>query len=118
VLFSSHILGDAEMICDRVGIMNRGRLVASGRLDQLLRNRVQAVEFQVVGLGAAARAELQPRATVFLEEGERVQFTSPGDEGQVPGVLASVQAGGGRVVAVAPLHETLEDVFLREVGAP
>ena len=118
VLFSSHILADAEMICDRVGIMNRGRLVASGRLDQLLRDRVQAVEFQAVGLGAAARAALRPRATVFLEEGDRVQFTLPGDEGQVPGVLAAIQAGGGRVVAVAPLHETLEDVFLREVKTP
>jgi len=118
VLFSSHILADAEMICDRVGIMNRGRLVASGRLDQLLRNRVQAVEFQAVGLGAAARAALRPRATVFLEEGESVQFTLPGDEGQVPGILAAIQEGGGRVVAVAPLHETLEDVFLREVKTP
>ena len=118
VLFSSHILADAEMICDRVGIMNRGRLVASGRLDQLLRDRVKAVEFQVAGLGDASRAALRPRATVFLEEGDRVQFTLPGDEGLVPGVLAELQAGGGRVVAVAPLHETLEDVFMREVKAP
>ena len=47
-----------------------------------------------------------------------MQFTIPGDEGQVPGVLAAIQAGGGRVVAVVPLHETLEDVFLREVKAP
>ena len=118
VLFSSHILGDAEMICDRVGIMNRGRLVASGRLDQLLRERVQAVEFKAVGLGGAARASLRARATIFLEEGDRVQFTLAGDEGQVPGVLAAIQDGGGRVVAVEPLHETLEDVFLREVKAP
>jgi ABC-2 type transport system ATP-binding protein len=118
VLFSSHILSDAEMICDRVGIMNRGRLVASGRLDQLLRDRVQAVEFQAVGLGEPARAALRPRASVFLEEGDRVQFTLPGDEGQVPGVLAAIAGGGGRVVSVAPLHETLEDVFLREVKAP
>jgi ABC-2 type transport system ATP-binding protein len=115
VLFSSHILGDAEMICDRVGIMNRGRLVASGRLDQLLRDRVQAVEFKAVGLDAAARAALRAQASVFLEEGENVQFTLPGDERQVPAVLAAIQGGGGRVVAVEPQHETLEDVFLREV---
>jgi ABC-2 type transport system ATP-binding protein len=118
VLFSSHILGDAEMICDRVGIMNRGRLVASGRLDKLLRARVQAVEFQAAGLGGDARAALRQRSSVFLEEGDRVQFTLPGDEGQVPGVLGAIEAGGGRVVAVAPLHETLEDVFLREVRSP
>jgi len=118
VLFSSHILADAEMICDRVGIMNRGRLVASGRLDQLLRDRVQAVEFQAAGLDAATRAALRTQATVFLEEGERTQFTIPGDEGLVPGILTAIAAGGGRVLAVVPLHETLEDLFLREVKTP
>jgi ABC-2 type transport system ATP-binding protein len=118
VLFSSHILADAEMICDRVGIMNHGRLVASGRLDELLHARVQAVEFEADGLGGAAREALRARAKLFLEEGARVRFTLPGDEAQVPEVLAAIAAGGGRVVAVAPLHETLEDVFLREVRTP
>ncbi len=118
VLFSSHILADAEMICDRVGIMNRGRLVAAGRLEQLQRVRVSAVEFQADGLDAAARAALRSRASVFLEESGRVQFTLPGDEGQVPEVLAALQAAGGRVVSIAPQHETLEDVFLREVQSP
>ena len=115
VLFSSHILADAEMICDRVGIMNHGRLVATGRLEELLRSRVQSVEFQAEGLSAAGKATLRTGATIYLEEGNRVQFTLPGDEGQVPHVIAAITAGGGRVVAVAPLHETLEDVFLREV---
>ena len=118
VLFSSHILADAEMICDRVGIMSRGRLVAAGRLDELLHARVEAVEFEADGLGGAARAALRSRATLFLEEGGRVRFTLPGDEGQVPEVIAQIAAGGGRVVSVAPVHETLEDVFLREVQAP
>lgn len=115
VLFSSHILSDAEMICDRVGIMNRGRLVAAGRLDELLRARVHAVEFQADGLGAAARETLRRRATLFLEAGERVQFTLRGGEEQVPAVLAEVAAGGGRAVAVSPQRETLEEFFLREV---
>ncbi|HEY5998808.1 MAG TPA: ABC transporter ATP-binding protein [bacterium] len=118
VLFSSHILGDAEMICDRVGVMNRGRLVAAGRLDELLRARVHAVEFQADGLGAAAREAFRARATQFLESGERSQFTLPGGEEQVPAVLAEIGAGGGRVVAVSPLKETLEEFFLREVQGP
>jgi ABC-2 type transport system ATP-binding protein len=117
ILFSSHVLADAEMICDRVGIMNRGRLVASGRLDELLRARVHGVEFQVEGLPAPARAALRARATVFLEEGSRMQFTLPGDEAQIPQVIAELGAGGGRLIAVTPLRETLEDVFLREVRA-
>ena len=102
VLFSSHILADAEMICDRVGIMNRGRLVAAGRLDELLRERVHAVEFQAEGLAAGAREAFRGRAALFLEAGSRVQFTLPGGEEQVPEVLAAIAAGGGRVIAVAP----------------
>ena len=118
VLFSSHILADAEMICDRVGILNRGRLVAAGSLDALLRARVRAVEFQADGLAAAARDAFRGRAAQFLEAGSRVQFTLPGGEEQVPGVLAAIAEGGGRVVAVSPLRETLEEFFLREVQAP
>ncbi len=117
VLFSSHILGDAQMICDRVGIMNRGRLVASGRLDELLRAKVQAVEFRAAGLGAAAQEAFRARAATFLVEGDTAQFTLPGGAEQVPEVLAAIAAGGGRVLAIAPQQETLEDVFLREVGA-
>jgi ABC-2 type transport system ATP-binding protein len=118
VLFSSHILADAEMICDRVGILRHGRLVAAGRLDELLRARVHGVEFQVEGLAAPARDALRARASLFLEAGARVQFTLPGDEALVPEALAAIAAGGGRLVALTPLRETLEDLFLREVQAP
>lgn len=116
VLFSSHILTDAEMICDRVGIMNHGRLVASGRLDQLLNTRVHAVEFQAEGLSVAAREAFRSRAATFLESGGRVQFTIPGGEEQVPEILTAIAGAGGRLIALAHQRETLEDVFMREVG--
>ena len=63
-------------------------------------------------LGGGGHSEL------LLQEGARVRFTLPGDEGQVPEVIAQIAAAGGRVVSVAPVHETLEDVFLREVRRP
>lgn len=117
VFFSSHILADAEMICDRVGIMNHGRLAASGRLDELLQARVHALEFRVDGLDAAARARFRERAELFLVAGDQVQFTLAGGAEQVPEVLAAIEAGGGRVVGISPQRETLEDVFLRQVQA-
>jgi ABC-2 type transport system ATP-binding protein len=116
VFFSSHILSDAEMICDRVGIMDRGRLIATGRLDQLVRASALSVEYQVAGLGEPARAAFRARAAAFLDAGERVQFTLAGGEDQVPAVLAEIAAGGGRLLALTPHRESLEDVFLREVG--
>ncbi len=116
VLFSSHILADAEMICDRVGILRAGRLVAAGRLDELLQPRASAVEFRVADLPEEARAGFRERAEAFLEAGGVVQFTLAGGEEQVPGVLAAVAAAGGRAIEVAPRRESLEEVFLRAAG--
>jgi ABC-2 type transport system ATP-binding protein len=116
VFFSSHILTDAEMICDRVGIIHRGRLVASGRLDQLLEAQVRAVELQADGLSQAGRDEIRRLAAAFLESGQRIQFILPGGEGQVPEVLRLIAESGGRLISLVPHRETLEDVFLREVG--
>jgi ABC-2 type transport system ATP-binding protein len=115
VFFSSHILSDAEMICDRVGIMHRGRLVSTGRLEELVRARVHAMEFEADGLRQRARDTLRARARAFLDAGERVQFTIPGGEELVPEILASVAAGGGRLVSLTPIRESLEEIFLREV---
>ncbi len=116
VLFSSHILTDAEMICDRVGIIHRGRLVASGSLDQLLEPQVRAVEIQADGLSETGRGEMRRRAAAFLESGHRIQFTLPGGEGQVPEVLRLITESGGQLISLVPHRETLEDLFLREVG--
>jgi ABC-2 type transport system ATP-binding protein len=115
VLFSSHILSDAEMICDRVMIVHRGRLAATGRLEELLEARVRAVEVRAEGLPAETVEELRRRAASVIEAQGQTQFLFEGEEEQIPRVLETISAAGGRVRSLVPHRETLEDVFLREV---
>ncbi len=115
VLFSSHILSDAEMICDRVLIINGGRLVAVGRLDELLEARVRSVEVRVEGLPPEARERLRRRSLSLIESGDSVQFVVEGGEEEVPAVLDLIAAAGGRLRSLVPHRDTLEDLFLREV---
>jgi ABC-2 type transport system ATP-binding protein len=113
LFFSSHILSDVEMICDRVAIVHRGEVAAYGRLDELLRPEVRHVEIELSGVDDALRAKLAKLAKATANVGANVMFTVEG-EASVDAVLDAARAGGARVVAVTPRRETLEDLFVRE----
>jgi ABC-2 type transport system ATP-binding protein len=109
VLFSSHILQDAEMICDRVAILQGGRLRATGRLDEMVSSRVDWYEVQAhAGTDAVLPGQWVSR------EGQhwllRVSDTEALGE-----LLSAVRASGGQVVSVWPKRQTLEDLFLDKI---
>jgi len=110
VLFSSHILQDAEMICDRVAILDRGRLRSIGRLADLVSQEAEWYE-------VAARGDLSaaPPAEVLARDGERwlLRVAEPRAIGRV---LDEIRRLGGEVTGVWPGRRTLEDLFLRHVG--
>jgi ABC-2 type transport system ATP-binding protein len=98
VFFSSHILQDAEMICDRIAILAAGKLKYSGSLDRVASRRTLWYEVAVSSGGEQS-----------LERVEDIETLTR--------LLNDVQESGGEVVSVWPRRETLEDLFLREVGA-
>ena len=117
VFFSSHIIADIEVLCDRVAIVQRGRLAHLGRLDEL-RQRVDAsgrLEITVAGASVAALAD-----AVRKVEGARVTATPAGArievvaEQDVDAVLAAARGCGARLVAVQPVRQSLEDLFVGE----
>lgn len=111
VLFSSHILQDAEMICDRVAILRDGRLQSEGRLDELIARGVSWIEISVRGpLPDPLAAELRSR------DGER-SLLRVADYEALTALLPSIAAAGGSVVSIWPKTETLEELFLRAVDA-
>ncbi len=117
VLFSTHIIPDVEMICDRVGILLRGRLARVGRLDELLGAEVESVDVTAVGLpGETIRDMAACSLGPPLVQGERVLFRLR-TEADVEALLRRVLEAKGRVVAVAPQKRSLEDLFLAEVRA-
>lgn len=113
VFFSSHILQDAEMICDRVGILKGGRLVREGDLATLLDPGVPAFEVTLAGCAAPAGLGLRTLSV----RGEEILVRVEG-EGGLDRVLKHVFASGGRLVSVAPIRRTLEEIFLREIQGP
>jgi ABC-2 type transport system ATP-binding protein len=115
VFFSTHILPDVELLCDRVGIIVGGKLRDVGRLGELLSPRV--LETEVV-LQARAGVDLSP----LRGQARALRATDGGtvavlDEAAVDGFLRAALAAGAHVVSVAPRKESLEDLFLRQVAA-
>jgi ABC-2 type transport system ATP-binding protein len=113
LLFTSHVLSDVEMLCDRVGIVQRGQLTALGSLHELLRPEVRRVEVELGAVSGELRAELEKRSLEVRQLHERIVAVVEGDA-NVPEVLSTAVARGARVLAVTPYRETLEDLFVRK----
>ena len=112
LLFSSHILSDVEMLCDRVAIIHLGKMSAYGQLSELLRPDVRHVEIEVQSLDDALLAKMKDRSLRADPMGGNTMFTVEGDA-NADWMIDAVRAGGGRIVAVTPRRESLEDLFLR-----
>jgi ABC-2 type transport system ATP-binding protein len=115
VFFSTHILADANLLCDRVAIIVKGKLRDVGPLGELLSPKVHRVEVLWQG----------PELLREQLSGEFVGEHSHSSEGQVfvataqadvDRFLAAVLAGGGSITQVTPQRETLEELFVRDAG--
>jgi ABC-2 type transport system ATP-binding protein len=115
VFFSSHILSDAELICDRVAIVNRGRLVAMGELSHLLSPKIKEYEVVVSGLSRETLNQLEQHARKFIDR-ERDVLMIFDKEDDVKEVLRRVVAENATLVSLTPRKETLEEYFIREVA--
>jgi ABC-2 type transport system ATP-binding protein len=116
VFFSSHVLSDAEALCSRVAILAKGRLVASGRLSDMLAFGVRGWELVVANVGDAIVAKYAPRLsrTQALGGGRfalELPIETPPEK-----LLAELTADGGQLVSLNPLRETLEHFFVEHVG--
>ncbi len=112
VFLNSHLLTEVELVCDRVAIIDRGRLVALGTLEELLAE--QEVRLRLAGLDGAGRALLESFGSV-REDGDWLALHGLPPE-RVPELVAALVAQGARVYAVEPRHESLEERFRRLVS--
>ena len=114
VFFSSHILSDAEMICDRVGILYQGELRSIGRLGELLSARVTEWELVVRGVGDEV---LEPyrRSLRRLSKIEGDFWAIAEQESLTNEIISRVIGRGGQLLSLTPRRESLEDFFIREI---
>ena len=116
VFLCSHILSDVEVLCDRAAVLRRGRLAHIGRLEELRAAGGERPMEVVVSSEDAARLEaaLAPLAAARLTAtpgGARVEVAT---ESEVDEVLRAVRAAGARLVAVQPVGNPLEELFVNE----
>jgi ABC-2 type transport system ATP-binding protein len=123
VLFSTHILNDVERICDRVAILDRGRLVTEDRMESLLAQYARPV--YVIDLERADVAEVEllatrlrgvPGVTALETSGPQLRVAVAEETGVAGRLLAELGESGVAVVRFERQRPTLEDVFLQLVG--
>jgi len=112
VFFSTHILSDAEMICDRVAVLHQGKLLGVGAPSEIVSIEIHAMEilFEMRD-GRPLPPHLAATAT---RTGGRCRIAVP--EGSLYETLGQLQACQARILSVAPVRPTLEDYFLRLIG--
>ena len=115
VLFSSHILTDAETLCSRVGILAKGRLVAAGSLSELTAAGGRGWEIVASGVDDALLTRLQARVTraTRISDGRYSFDLGPAERPEA--FVADLASAGAALVSVVPLRTTLEDVFMERV---
>jgi len=115
VLFSSHILHDAEVLCDRVAIVLKGRLVACGRVTDLMdQGASHQVELVVDRLTPEGLDHLRPLTDKVVLQGDRMLVVLKSQQ-QVGGALEIIRSGKASLVSLNPQKGSLEDFFIREV---
>jgi ABC-2 type transport system ATP-binding protein len=115
IFFSSHILPDVEVLCDRVGILVSGRLQDEGHLDQILKTETESIELTLQRVSPDLMFTLRTLSqSPMLDQPDGVLVRLP-DEHRLDLALRAAMAAGAQVVSVVPQHVTLEAHFLREV---
>ncbi|HEY4189840.1 MAG TPA: ABC transporter ATP-binding protein, partial [Candidatus Limnocylindrales bacterium] len=110
VFLNSHLLGEVERLCDRVAIVNHGRVITAGTLSELLGESAVRIEVTDLPSTDAVTAALAPFGNVAHDD-DWVTIR-PIEPDRIPDAVAAIVGLGGRVHAVDPGRRSLEDLFL------
>ncbi|MBS1840793.1 MAG: ABC transporter ATP-binding protein [Acidobacteria bacterium] len=111
ILFSTHILTDAEMLCDRVGVIVGGKLQGVGRPDEIVGLKAQGMEILFeADTGNAKTAAILAKAA---KSGSRYALHVP--EESLYLTLDELKAAGAKITSVAQIKPTLEEYFMHLV---
>ncbi len=120
MVLTTHYMEEAERLCDRLAIIDHGRVIAQGTPNQLVASlgAGQVVEFSVAAGGAPPEAELAalPGVSGVRGNGDTWALTVHGVHVTVPALLARLARDGVDLARLATHDATLEDVFVHLTG--
>lgn len=110
VFFSSHILPDVEALCDRVAILNKGKLQEVGALEEILKVTIEGHEVIVAGWTAEMLEAIRSRCDELRSMGDRLHLRV-NNKGQLEELLSYVFAQKLELVSLNPVRPSLEEYF-------
>ncbi len=118
ILISSHILSELEGFCTSIGLMEKGRMVRSGKIDEITaaESQFRVVRVNWVGGNAVAveaKLRASPKVSGLMTQGAEGVFKFAGSEEELADLLAELVAAGLRVVSFGEVKQTVEDLYLK-----
>ena len=114
VFFSTHILSDAEALCDRVAILHQGQLRGVGTVGELSTGKQDKVE--IVWKGTLTPGSVNSLLQEVRQSGSLTRAVLP--TSALDRVIDGLRTGGVEIVSITPLRTSLEDYFLSQVRSP
>ncbi|WP_449240531.1 ABC transporter ATP-binding protein [Desulfoscipio gibsoniae] len=120
VLYTSHYMEEVEYLCERVGIIDHGKLIAQGSREELIRlvGQQEQVDICIEGLNAETLNDLRhmPSIVELTYENNRLSIATTGASRILSTVLGKAECCGNRVKSVEIREPNLESVFLHLTG--
>jgi len=110
IFFSSHILADAEMICDEVAIIVKGKIVQKGRLEELLGREVRFWDLSFKGV-----EKLEGISSHVITSHEGYTMVRLDSEEAVEAAMAELPERGAKIISLIPHKASLEELFLSSI---
>ena len=117
VFMSTHILSDVEALCDEVAILRKGKLFATGDLQDLLSRDAGRGGFEVIASGlspaAVAQIEALSKGAVITGKPNGIAIEVENEE-SIEGILRTIRDNYGKLISVLPVKQSLEDLFIEK----
>jgi ABC-2 type transport system ATP-binding protein len=118
ILISSHILTELEGFCTSIGIMEKGRMIRSGRIEEVTADEKLGRDMQVSWLGDAratleARLAARPQVSKLQLNEHTGTFQFTGSDDELAALLADLISAGVRVKTFAEIKQTVEDLYMK-----
>jgi ABC-2 type transport system ATP-binding protein len=115
VFLSSHQLADVELICSRVAIIHRGKLLRTGTIRELVAGERTEITVQGKQLANGMFEKLRSLSASIERQADDTLLLSSNDSENVSAVIDLVRGVNGQVLSIVPHKRTLEEVFVETV---
>ncbi len=115
IFFCTHILADVEMLCNRIAILNKGELIRTGTVQEILASGEASYRISLDNVNDNLNSKVADHITKRDDIGGILHLTAP-NQAEAQKISDIAMSEGARLLEMRPEHGTLEDYFVREVG--